>query len=68
MERRGLIKRRQSKTDRRSVTLALTASGEAMLRELMVHAAEHDRKLDEIVGGRKPELFELLRRITDGLG
>ena len=68
MEKRGLIKRRQSKTDRRSVTLALTASGEAMLRELMVHAAEHDRKLDEIVGNRKPELLELLRKITDGLG
>lgn len=67
MEKRGLIKRQPSKTDRRSVTLRLTFAGERMLKQLMVHATEHDRKLDEIVGDRKPELLELLRKIADRL-
>jgi hypothetical protein len=39
-----------------------------MLKRLMVHAAEHDRRLDAIVGERKAELIELLRKISDGLG
>jgi len=65
--KRGLVVRRRSMTDRRSVSLKLTAAGAAMLRELTAHAVEHDRKLDEIVGDRKPELLELLRKIADGL-
>jgi len=67
LERDRLVRRRPSKTDRRSVSLTLTRHGEMILRRLMVHAAEHDRKLDEIVGEGKPEFLHLLRRITDGL-
>ena len=65
LQRRGLIERRPSKTDRRSATATLTADGEAMLRDLFVHARDHDRKLDDIVGNRKPELIRLLRRIAE---
>ena len=65
LERRGLVKRVPSATDRRSVALTLTRSGETMLRKLLVHAAEHDRKLDAIVGTRKPEFIRLLKRIAD---
>jgi len=68
MEKRGLIRRQQSRTDRRSVTLTLTAAGESMRRDLMVRAAAHDRRLDEIIGARKAEFLALLRRISDGLG
>lgn len=67
LEQRGLVKRQRSRTDRRSVTLTLTAAGEGTLHRLEAHAAEHDRKLDEIVGRRKPEFIRLLRRIADTL-
>jgi DNA-binding MarR family transcriptional regulator len=67
LERRGLVERIQSKTDRRSVRLSLTPAGETMLRRLLVHAMEHDRKLDEIVGDQKPEFLRLLRKIVDTL-
>jgi DNA-binding MarR family transcriptional regulator len=68
LRRRGLIERRPSPTDRRSATLSLTKAGEAMLRDLLRHAREHDRRLDEIVGDRKPELILLLRQIAEQVG
>ena len=68
LQRRGLVKRTPSRTDRRSVTLVLTAAGQAVLKDLIVHAREHDRKLDEIVGAAKPEFIALLRKIVERLG
>jgi DNA-binding MarR family transcriptional regulator len=67
LERHDFVKRAQSKTDRRSVTLTLTRTGETMLRRLLVHAVDHDRKLDAIVGSAKPELIRLLKKIADAL-
>ncbi len=67
LERHDFVKRVQSKTDRRSVTLTLTRAGETMLRRLLVHAVDHDRKLDAIVGSAKPELIRLLKKIADAL-
>ena len=67
LEKHDLVKRVQSKTDRRSVTLTLTCAGETMLRRLLVHAVDHDRKLDAIVGDAKPELIRLLKKIADAL-
>jgi DNA-binding MarR family transcriptional regulator len=64
---RGLVDRRPSLTDGRSVTLALTPAGEALLRELLKHAEDHDRALDRLVGDGKAELVRMLRRISDGL-
>ena len=68
LRRRGLIERRPSPTDRRSATLSLTKAGESMLCDLLRHAREHDRRLDEIVGDRKPELIRLLRQIAEQVG
>lgn len=68
LQRQGLIKRVRSTIDRRSLTLTLTAAGERVLHELVIHASEHDRRLDEIAGAAKTEFVAILRRITDALG
>jgi DNA-binding MarR family transcriptional regulator len=64
----GLIERHPSATDRRSFTLTMTAAGEAVLADLLRHAADHDRRLDAIVGDAKDEFIVLLRKIADSLG
>ena len=68
LQRDGLVERRPSSSDRRSVTLWLTEDGERLLDSLAEHAREHDRKLDAIVGGAKPELLRLLKKIVAELG
>ena len=60
----GLVARRTSKEDRRSIKLKLTKAGESALSVLLGHATDHDRKLDTIVGGRKLELIALLKKIA----
>jgi len=67
LSRHGLVKRQTSASDRRSIRLTLTRSGEAVLADLATHAMEHDRQLDEIVGDSKPEFIALLKKITDSL-
>ncbi len=67
LQRRGLVERTRSTVDRRSVTLILTAAGERVLRDLVIHAREHDRKLDDIAGPAKAEFVAILRRIADQL-
>jgi DNA-binding MarR family transcriptional regulator len=69
LERRGLIHRSRAAHDRRSYALSLTEEGWAVLRKLSVHAAAHDRQLDELVGPENKDAFmAILRRITTGLG
>jgi DNA-binding MarR family transcriptional regulator len=65
--RQELIRRSPIPTDRRSYALFLTEAGEERLHHLSECAAEHDRELDKIVGERKPELINLLRRIVASL-
>jgi len=67
LHRAGLVTRQTSGTDRRSTTLTLSKAGEAALSALLVRALEHDRKLDAIIGARKAEFVELLRKIADEL-
>ncbi len=67
LESRGLVERQRSATDRRSIALSLTTTGEETLGRLMAHAVEHDRKLDEIVGPHKVEFINLLKKIADDL-
>jgi DNA-binding MarR family transcriptional regulator len=67
LHRHGLVRRSPSAADRRSITLTLTRAGEAMLADLLAHARAHDRRLDAIVGRRKPEFVALLRKITSAL-
>jgi DNA-binding MarR family transcriptional regulator len=67
LQRHGFVRRQRSESDRRSMTLELTRSGEATLAKLLLRARAHDRQLDTIVGRRKPELIALLRKIVDTL-
>ena len=67
LQRQGLIKRQRSRTDRRSVTLTLTPAGERELRTLIIHAREHDRRLDAIAGSAKTEFVAILRRVADAM-
>ncbi|HET7411894.1 MAG TPA: MarR family winged helix-turn-helix transcriptional regulator [Pararhizobium sp.] len=62
-----LISRAPIASDRRSYALYLTPAGEEKLRKLAGHAARHDDELDALVGDRKAELLELLRRIATEL-
>ena len=63
----GLVARHQSKVDRRSFTLTLTAAGESVLRDLEHHATTHDRVIDALLGKQKAELVRLLKKITEKL-
>ena len=67
LQRQGLVRRRRSASDRRSITLELTKPGEAALAGLAVHARAHNRRLDAILGKRKTELLELLGKIVHEL-
>ena len=68
LEQDGLIERRPSATDRRSVTLWLTEDGARALISLKRHAEEHERKLDRIIGSKnKPEMLRLLQKIITEL-
>ena len=67
LQRRGLVTRRRSASDRRSITLELTRAGEATLEDLLVHARAHNRRLDTILGKQKGAFLEQLRKIADEL-
>lgn len=60
----GYVERTASTKDRRSYGLTLTEIGRRRLAELSAHAADHDARLDAIVGDRKAELIAILRRIA----
>ena len=58
---RRMIRRQRSSTDRRQVTLAITAEGEALLRSLGSAARQELRSIG-------PMLVESVLRLTDGKG
>lgn len=62
--RARFITREPIPQDKRSYALFLTELGSEKLARLLQHAAEHDRRLDEIVGSKKKELIKLLQRIS----
>jgi DNA-binding MarR family transcriptional regulator len=67
LQRLGLIERRSSVDDRRRLELCLTAAGETYLERLRRFASEHEAKLDAIVGEKKGELLDLLKKIVNEL-
>ncbi|HEY1722926.1 MAG TPA: MarR family transcriptional regulator [Magnetospirillaceae bacterium] len=64
LEKRGLVARKPSPNDRRSVVLTLTKAGEKYLDALLIDSRAHDKRLDAIVGADKPRLLRLLKKIA----
>ena len=69
LERRGHLRRTKSESDGRSVTLTLTAAGEAKRKACETIVADVVRRLDRSVGGAaaRDELRAALGRIAHGL-
>ncbi len=66
LERRGLVRREQSATDRRSYALYLTRDGEDLLARLNPVIAAHETRLSEALGpGGSAVLLDLLTRLSD---
>ncbi|MBI5320383.1 MarR family winged helix-turn-helix transcriptional regulator [Bradyrhizobium sp.] len=65
LERRRLVKRVQSATDRRSHALHLTAQGQESLRKFKRLAAEHERHVSDKIGKENRErLLQILSCFT----
>ncbi|MGH2341618.1 MarR family winged helix-turn-helix transcriptional regulator [Segnochrobactraceae bacterium EtOH-i3] len=65
LERRGLVRREQSATDRRSYALYLTRDGEDLLARLNPVIADHEARLAEALGpGGREALLDLLARLS----
>jgi DNA-binding MarR family transcriptional regulator len=68
LEARGLVERIRSKSDRRSVELALTASGRQLLRETLPHIVEtRDRQLRGFTADEVAIVKNLLDRMIANL-
>ena len=67
LQKNGLISRKPSPHDRRSVTLVLTKKGERVLDRLHARALEHEADLDKVIGTSKSRLVGLLDKITGSL-
>jgi DNA-binding MarR family transcriptional regulator len=66
--RRGLVRRTQTRNDRRSYQLALTKAGERLLQQLTDCAREHERKLDAAIGPRdRTQFLRTLRKLAAAL-
>jgi DNA-binding MarR family transcriptional regulator len=65
LERRKLVKRIKSKSDRRSHALHLTIRGEASLQTFKQLAAEHERHVEEKIGKQnRARLLDILACFT----
>jgi DNA-binding MarR family transcriptional regulator len=64
---RGLVRRTRAAADRRSYQLALTTSGERMLRRLTACAKRHEDSLDRVIGTDRALFLRVLRRIAGEL-
>lgn len=65
LERRGLVERRRTTDDRRLVTVALTARGEATFAELFPRFNRHEAEACEgLTADESSELARLLRKLV----
>ena len=64
MERRGLVKRDISAEDSRRRVISLTAAGRSYLSCLTQSAAEHDARLNRVLGPDRAVLIALLQKLA----
>ncbi len=67
LQKNGLISRKPSPSDRRSVTLALTKKGERTLERLQVRAQDHETEIERLIGTSKARFLTLLDKVIGGL-
>ncbi|PWE31415.1 MarR family transcriptional regulator [Maritimibacter sp. 55A14] len=65
LEREGLARRVRSKTDRRTVHVALTAAGTSRFATL---AADHEREVNQLFAGLTEDDLDTLRDILKRIG
>jgi DNA-binding MarR family transcriptional regulator len=69
LEKRGLVARQSSATDRRVYALHLTEGGRRTLTELGAIAREHDSAIcDGLSAPERGQLFYLLERVAERMG
>jgi DNA-binding MarR family transcriptional regulator len=69
LEKRGLVARESSATDRRVYALQLTEAGRHTLKQLGAIAREHDNAIcDGLSAQERTQLFHLLQRIAERQG
>jgi DNA-binding MarR family transcriptional regulator len=67
--RRGWIRRRRNREDRRTYLLTLTPAGKKRLGQLNACARRHERNLDRIIGpSEKGRFLSILRKIAAEIG
>ena len=65
LERDGIVERRGSKVDRRSVTVTLTAKGRRLLKAKRARVAEKQRQIfDSLTPAERDQAEEILRRLA----
>jgi DNA-binding MarR family transcriptional regulator len=62
--RRGLVRRRRDRKDRRTYRLTLAPAGRRLLSALTDCARAHERNLDRLVGSDRALFLRLLRKIA----
>lgn len=69
LEKRGLVARESSATDRRVYALHLTEKGRRALTELGAVAREHDNAIcDGLSAPERAQFFQLLERVAERMG
>jgi DNA-binding MarR family transcriptional regulator len=65
LERRGLVERRNSQSDRRTLALSLTPTGVALLSRARTLQAHHETRMAKRLGTRgRAQLLQLLNRLA----
>ncbi|MBI3707379.1 MAG: MarR family transcriptional regulator [Proteobacteria bacterium] len=67
LQRRGLVRRAQRATDRRTHALELDGAGEAMMTRLLPHLQTHETRIAARLSAReRRQLIGLLSRVATG--